>query len=127
MGLTGHACAKAANGAAATTTPASSRWNARRSSDMSPPHRVVAGLYAESMQSCACGAGRARMPATRDRAPFPKGERTMHLVTLRAAHGGHPGVLVGEDVLDLVAAAPIIPTAKLVPPTMKGLLEGGDE
>lgn len=51
----------------------------------------------------------------------------MHLVTLRAAGGGHPGILVGEDVLDLVAAAPIIPAAKLVPATMKALLEGGDE
>lgn len=51
----------------------------------------------------------------------------MHLVTLRAPAGGHPGIVVGDDVLDLVAAAPIVPTAKLVPPSMKALLEGGDE
>lgn len=43
----------------------------------------------------------------------------MHLVTLCVAGGGHPGPLVGAEVLDLVAAAPIIPTAKLVPPTFE--------
>lgn len=50
----------------------------------------------------------------------------MHLVTLSAAGRATPGVLVGEDVLDLVAAGPFLPAAKLVPQSMRAILDAGD-
>ncbi len=50
----------------------------------------------------------------------------MHLVTLNAAGHASPGVVAGNDILDLRAAAALLTAAKLVPPSMRGLLEGGD-
>ena len=50
----------------------------------------------------------------------------MHLVTLNAAGHASPGVIAGDSILDLCAAAAVLPAAKLVPPGMRALLEGGD-
>src|SRR5258708_26330398 len=50
----------------------------------------------------------------------------MRFVTLR--NGGHPspGVIVGSEVLDLAACGEIVPAARLVPPSVRGILEAGD-
>jgi 2-keto-4-pentenoate hydratase/2-oxohepta-3-ene-1,7-dioic acid hydratase in catechol pathway len=50
----------------------------------------------------------------------------MHLVTLSVAGRAAPGILIGEEILDLGAAAGVLPAAGLVPASMRGLLEGGD-
>ena len=47
----------------------------------------------------------------------------MHLVTLA---NGSPGVIAGDDILDLRACAAVLPAAALVPSTMRTLLEAGD-
>ena len=49
----------------------------------------------------------------------------MHLVTLSVAGRAAPGILIGEEILDLGAAAGVLPAAGLVPASMRGLLEGG--
>jgi 2-keto-4-pentenoate hydratase/2-oxohepta-3-ene-1,7-dioic acid hydratase in catechol pathway len=51
----------------------------------------------------------------------------MKLLTLRAGHEFHPAVMAGDDVLDLVLAAGIIPLARFVPKQMRELLAGGPE
>jgi 2-keto-4-pentenoate hydratase/2-oxohepta-3-ene-1,7-dioic acid hydratase in catechol pathway len=51
----------------------------------------------------------------------------MKLLTLRANRDVHPAVLVGDDVLDLVLAADVIPLAQFVPAQMRRLLGGGPE
>jgi acylpyruvate hydrolase len=50
----------------------------------------------------------------------------MRLVMLQ--HAGHraAGLLLGEDVLDLGAAADLIPEARLIPHSVRGILEAGD-
>lgn len=50
----------------------------------------------------------------------------MHLMTLSAAGRATPGVLVGEEILDLVAACAALPAARLVPQSVRGILEAGD-
>ena len=50
----------------------------------------------------------------------------MHLVTLNAAGHPSPGVVAGNSILDLGAAATVLPAAKMIPSSMRGLLEGGD-
>lgn len=50
----------------------------------------------------------------------------MHLVTLSVAGRAAAGVLIGEEVLDLGAAAGVLPAAGLVPASVRGILEGGD-
>jgi len=50
----------------------------------------------------------------------------MHLVTLSAARRATPGVLVGEEILDLVAAGQVLPAARQVPQSVRGILEAGD-
>jgi len=51
----------------------------------------------------------------------------MKLVTLgNTGHCG-PGVLAGEEILDLRACAAALPAARLVPSSVRGILEGGDE
>lgn len=50
----------------------------------------------------------------------------MHLVTLNAAGHATPGVVAGNDILDLRAAAALLPAARMIPTTMRALLEGGD-
>jgi len=50
----------------------------------------------------------------------------MHLLTLSAAGRASPGFLVGEQIVDLVAAAAVLPAARLVPQSMRGILEGGE-
>jgi acylpyruvate hydrolase len=51
----------------------------------------------------------------------------MHLVTLNIKGRGSPGVVAGTEVLDLGAAGSVIAAARLVPPSMRGILEGGAE
>src|SRR5580704_9178082 len=51
--------------------------------------------------------------------------RSMKLVTIDAQPYGHTGALVGSDVLDFAAAAPLIPIAGWVPADMRELLVGG--
>ena len=51
----------------------------------------------------------------------------MKLLTLRSGDRFHPAILIGEEVLDLVAARAAIPLATLVPDSMVRLLAGGTE
>ena len=51
----------------------------------------------------------------------------MKLLTMVRDGQHRPGVVIGDDVLDLVATAAIIPLASLLPPIMARLLAGGDE
>lgn len=48
----------------------------------------------------------------------------MHLVTLK--RGRTAGVVVGDDVLDFVTARESLRAAHLIPPSVRGILEGGD-
>jgi 2-keto-4-pentenoate hydratase/2-oxohepta-3-ene-1,7-dioic acid hydratase in catechol pathway len=52
----------------------------------------------------------------------------MKFTTIDAAAGGHLGVLVdAETVLDLVLLRDIVPRARLVPATLRGLLDAGED
>jgi 2-keto-4-pentenoate hydratase/2-oxohepta-3-ene-1,7-dioic acid hydratase in catechol pathway len=51
----------------------------------------------------------------------------MKLLTLRVGREFHPAVVVGDDVLDFVLAAEVIPLARFVPGRMRDLLAGGPE
>lgn len=51
----------------------------------------------------------------------------MRLVTVKSAPGGHPGVHVGAEVLDLTLAAEAIPGARLLPASWKAILEAEEE
>lgn len=51
----------------------------------------------------------------------------MKLVTLKAPQGGHPGVHVGTDILDLTLGAEAIPGARLLPSSWLGILSAEDE
>jgi 2-keto-4-pentenoate hydratase/2-oxohepta-3-ene-1,7-dioic acid hydratase in catechol pathway len=51
----------------------------------------------------------------------------MRLVTLDVPPAGRTGVIVGDDVLDFAAAAPILPLAGWVPASMPALLAAGGE
>src|SRR5260221_13911829 len=50
----------------------------------------------------------------------------MRFVTLRNGGRPSPGVIVGSEVLDLAACGEIVPAARLVPPSVRGILEAGD-
>lgn len=50
----------------------------------------------------------------------------MHLVTLNVAGRASPGVIAGNEVLDLQACAPVLPAARCVPGSVRGILEAGD-
>ena len=50
----------------------------------------------------------------------------MHLVTLNAAGRATPGAVAGEDIVDLAAAGTVLPAARLVPQSVRGILEAGD-
>jgi len=50
----------------------------------------------------------------------------MHLVTLNTAGQAKPGILVGEDILDLEAASSALPEAGRVPQSIRAILEAGD-
>ncbi|MDH4192383.1 MAG: fumarylacetoacetate hydrolase family protein, partial [Betaproteobacteria bacterium] len=50
----------------------------------------------------------------------------MHLVTLSVAGRATPGVLIGDEILDFIAASAVLPAAKLVPQSVRGILEAGD-
>ena len=49
----------------------------------------------------------------------------MHLVTIETNGHAHPGVIAGDEVLDLSAAGQLMPDARSVPPTIRGLLAAG--
>ena len=49
----------------------------------------------------------------------------MHLLNLHLQNQPVPGVLIGGDVLNLAAAGSVLPQARQVAPTMKGIFEGG--
>ncbi|HTP83937.1 MAG TPA: fumarylacetoacetate hydrolase family protein [Alphaproteobacteria bacterium] len=49
----------------------------------------------------------------------------MHLVTMKSAGGGVPGALVGDEILDLVAGAAVLPSARELAGSMRGILEQG--
>jgi 2-keto-4-pentenoate hydratase/2-oxohepta-3-ene-1,7-dioic acid hydratase in catechol pathway len=51
----------------------------------------------------------------------------MKLLTLRVNRAFHPAVMAGDEVLDLVLAAEVIPLARFVPGRMRDLLAGGHE
>jgi acylpyruvate hydrolase len=47
----------------------------------------------------------------------------MKLVTLLSPDKGHPGVIIGQHVLDFVLAAAIIPGARLLPSSVRAILQ----
>jgi 2-keto-4-pentenoate hydratase/2-oxohepta-3-ene-1,7-dioic acid hydratase in catechol pathway len=51
----------------------------------------------------------------------------MHLVTLQNVGRAHAGVLIDAEVLDLGACAAAIPFTRLIPGSVRGILEGGAE
>ncbi|MGP3937864.1 fumarylacetoacetate hydrolase family protein [Nonomuraea sp. KM88] len=52
----------------------------------------------------------------------------MKLLTIDAGPAGHAGVLLSTgEVLDLVALPPSFSPARKIPPSVRGILEGGDE
>ncbi len=52
----------------------------------------------------------------------------MKLATIDAAPGGHVGVLVGDgEIVDLRALGAVSPPARLVPETLRGVLEAGEQ
>src|SRR5262245_11500716 len=50
----------------------------------------------------------------------------MHLVTLSVQGRANPGVAVGDELLDLAAAAQVISEARGLPATMRAILGAGD-
>jgi len=50
----------------------------------------------------------------------------MHLVTMRSAGRAAAGAIVGDEILDLVAAAAVLPDARALPSSIRGVLEQGD-
>ncbi len=50
----------------------------------------------------------------------------MHLVTLNAAGRATPGAVAGEDIVDLGAAGAVLPAARLMPQSVRGILEAGE-
>jgi 2-keto-4-pentenoate hydratase/2-oxohepta-3-ene-1,7-dioic acid hydratase in catechol pathway len=51
----------------------------------------------------------------------------MRLVTLRNAGRAHAGLRIGDEYLDLGACASALPFTRLIPASVKGILEGGDD
>jgi acylpyruvate hydrolase len=51
----------------------------------------------------------------------------MKLVTLHGAGGGRPGLVAGEEILDLAACVEVLPAARLVPASVRAILEAGEE
>jgi 2-keto-4-pentenoate hydratase/2-oxohepta-3-ene-1,7-dioic acid hydratase in catechol pathway len=50
----------------------------------------------------------------------------MRLVTMQRAGRARPGLVVGQDILDLVIAGGTLPAAQLLPHSLRGILEAGD-
>jgi 2-keto-4-pentenoate hydratase/2-oxohepta-3-ene-1,7-dioic acid hydratase in catechol pathway len=50
----------------------------------------------------------------------------MKLVTMAVAGGAHPGVLIGDEILDLRGVDSRIVEAQLLPETLRGLITAGD-
>jgi 2-keto-4-pentenoate hydratase/2-oxohepta-3-ene-1,7-dioic acid hydratase in catechol pathway len=50
----------------------------------------------------------------------------MHLVTLQASPRSSAGVVLGDEVIDLAACAAMLPDARCIPSSVRGILEGGD-
>ena len=51
----------------------------------------------------------------------------MQLFTIRNAGRSGAAVAIGPELLDLAGAAEAVPTARALPPSVRGLLEGGEE
>jgi 2-keto-4-pentenoate hydratase/2-oxohepta-3-ene-1,7-dioic acid hydratase in catechol pathway len=51
----------------------------------------------------------------------------MHLFTIRNAGRSGAAVGIGAEILDLAGAAEAVPAARAVPPSVRGILEGGEE
>jgi acylpyruvate hydrolase len=51
----------------------------------------------------------------------------MHLVTLRLPGRQSAGALIGSEVLDFVGATDAVPAARLLPTSVRALIESGDE
>lgn len=50
----------------------------------------------------------------------------MRLVTLKASGSARPGVVFGDRILNLTATAAVMPAARCVPLTLRGILEAGE-
>lgn len=50
----------------------------------------------------------------------------MHLITLQSSPQPCAGVMFGEQVINLSACVPLMPAARCIPKTVRGILEGGD-
>ncbi len=50
----------------------------------------------------------------------------MRLVTARSGPAFWPGVMIGDDILNLGGCAAVIPEARALPPDVRGILEAGD-
>jgi 2-keto-4-pentenoate hydratase/2-oxohepta-3-ene-1,7-dioic acid hydratase in catechol pathway len=50
----------------------------------------------------------------------------MQLVTLNVSGGAQPGVVIGNQILALPAAASVLPAARCIPPSVRAILEAGD-
>ena len=50
----------------------------------------------------------------------------MRLVTLEGALGQRPGVVIGDEILDIHACAATLPAARLAPPDVLGVLQAGE-
>jgi len=51
----------------------------------------------------------------------------MHLFTIRNAGRSGAAVAIGAELLDLAGAAEAVPAARVLPPSVRGILEGGEE
>jgi acylpyruvate hydrolase len=49
----------------------------------------------------------------------------MQLVTLKNPAGGRPGLILGEEILDIAAAAPVLPMAGLCPSSVRQIIAAG--
>lgn len=49
----------------------------------------------------------------------------MHLVTLQLGGRSAPGVMTGSEILAFAACGELLPAARMVPATLRGILEGG--
>ncbi|MDB5409469.1 MAG: hypothetical protein JWL84_4381 [Rhodospirillales bacterium] len=50
----------------------------------------------------------------------------MRLVTLRRQGPGGAGIVLGDEILDLAGCAEVIPAARALPASLRGILAGGD-
>ena len=50
----------------------------------------------------------------------------MRLVTLHSHPRSSAGVVLGDEIVNLAACAPLLPEARCIPSSVRGILEGGD-